>query len=106
VVTHSALDACTLEAALAALPKPKKGKVDKPVARKHGLSREALERVAKLERKVAENDAAERERLTDIVKRRAALDAEETEARGLAAKRRRELDEKLAVARAALETEN
>jgi Skp family chaperone for outer membrane proteins len=104
VVTRSALNADALEAALADLPKPKKGKAEKR-AKPRGPSREALERVAKLERKLAENDAREREALADIGKRRAALDAEETELRGLAARRRRELDEKLASARAALETE-
>lgn len=110
VVTRSAVDSGAVEAALAALPTPKKGSgkkggAEKPAAKPRGPSREALERVAKLERKLADNDAAERERLADIAKRRAALDAEETEARGLAARRRRELEEKLATARTALEAE-
>ena len=98
VVTQSALDAGALQAALAAMAAPKKGKAGKPEA-KRGPSREALERVAKFERKLAENDAREREALADIARRRAALDAEETEARGQAARRRRELDEKLGAAR-------
>ena len=98
VVTRSALDAGALEAALAALPPAKKVKPDKAKA-KRGPSKEALERVAKFERKLADNDAREREALADIAERRAALDAEETELRGQAARRRRELDEKLAAAR-------
>ena len=99
VVTQSALDAGALRAALAAMPALKTGKPAKPEA-KRGPSREALERVAKFERKLTENDTREREALADIARRRAALDEEETEVRGQAARRRRELDEKLGAARA------
>ncbi|MBW3617738.1 MAG: hypothetical protein KY446_08300 [Proteobacteria bacterium] len=102
VVTRSALDAGAVEAALAALPKPKPSKAGKAES-KRGPSRELLERVAKFERKLADNDARERDALADIASRRAVLDAEETEVRGQAARRRRELDEKLTAAREAVE---
>jgi Skp family chaperone for outer membrane proteins len=101
VVTQSALEAGALQAALAALPPAKKAKAGKPEP-KRGPPKELLERVAKFERKLAENDAREREALGEIAARRTALDAEEREVRGQAARRRRELDEKLAAARAAV----
>lgn len=101
VVTQSALGAGAVEAALAALPKAKKGKAGRPEA-KTSPSKEALERVAKFERKLADNDARERTGLEDIARRRTALDAEETELRGEAARRRRELEVKLAAARDAV----
>jgi Skp family chaperone for outer membrane proteins len=101
VVTQSALDAEGLQAALAAMPALKKRKAAK-LDVKRGPSREALERVAKFEGKLADNDRREREALDDIARRRAALAEEETEVRGQAARRRRELDEKLAAARAAV----
>ena len=98
VVTRSALGAGVVEAALAALPKPRKVKGEKAEA-KRGPSKEALERVRKFEGKLSDNDARERAALEDIVRRRAALAEEETEVRGLAARRRRELEAKLSAAR-------
>lgn len=102
VVTQSALGTGALEAALASLPRAGKEKAAKAEP-KWGPSKEALERVAKFERKLADNDAREREALAEMAKRRAALDAEETELRGQAARRRRELEGKLAAAREAVQ---
>jgi hypothetical protein len=105
VVTQSALGAGALEAALASLPKPKKTKAAK-IEPKRGPSKEALERVAKFEGKLADNDARERAALGDIAKRRAALDEEETALRGESARRRRELETKLAAARETVQAES
>ena len=83
VVTRSALDAGALKSALAAAPKPKKkaGKAAAP-AKPKGPSKEALERVAKLEQKLADHDARHKEALADIAERRRELDEEETALRG------------------------
>jgi hypothetical protein len=101
VVTQSALAAGAVEAALAALPKPKKDKGGKAQAKKVPTT-EALQRVRKLEGKLADNDARERAGLEDIARQREALDADETQLRGDAARRRRELETKLAAARDAV----
>ena len=101
VVTRSAVDLAALEAAAA---KPKKkdkgkgGKADK-AAKPKGPSKEALERVAKFERKLEEHDARHKEAVEAIARRRAELDAEETELRGAYASRRRELQQRLKTAR-------
>ena len=102
VVTRSAVDLAALEAAVS---KPKKkdkagkggkaGKAEKP----QGPSKEALERVAKFERKLGEHDARHKEALELITRRRAELDAEETELRGAYAAKRRELQQRLKAAR-------
>lgn len=112
VVTESALDAEAVAAALAALPRPParapRGKAGKPAnaAPETGPSREALERLRKVEAKLADNDARERAALEELARRRAALDAEEIEARGDAARRRRDLEAKLSAARRAVEGES
>ena len=105
VVTRSAVDVATLEAAVAG-KKPKKkdkaGKAAKPDKPK-GASKEARERVQKLERKLAEHDARHKQALAELARRRAELDTEETELRGAYAAKRRELQQRLATARTALD---
>lgn len=107
VVTRSLLDAAALEAALAALPKPKvdKAKPGKP-DKKRGPSKEALARVAKFEAKLAEHEARHREALDDIAHRRVVLDDEERDLRGAYAAKRREIECRLAAARGALAAED
>jgi hypothetical protein len=109
VVTRSAVGAGALEAALAAVSKPKKkdksakaGKGAKP----KGPSREALERVQKLERKLAEQEARHREAIEELARRRAAVDAEETELRGAFAAKRRDLQQRLKAAQATVAAES
>ena len=106
VVTRSVLEAGALEAALAALPKTKKDKAKpgKP-EKKRGPSKEALERVAKLEAKLADHDARHRDALTELDRRRAELDDEERRLRGAYAAKRRDLDQRLSAARDALEAD-
>jgi hypothetical protein len=106
VVTRSALDAGALKSALAAAPKPKKaGKAVAPPKPK-GPSKEALERVAKLEQKLAEHDARHKEALADIAERRRELDEEETALRGAYASKRRDLQQRLAAARETVRAES
>jgi len=105
VVSRSVLDAGALEAALAAMPKAKKDKAAAKPDKKRRPSREALERVAKLEAKLAEHDRRHREALDAIARRRAELDEEERRLRGAYAARRRELDGKLQAARERLDAE-
>ena len=109
VVTRSAMDAAAMEAALAGASKPKKkdkaakaGKADKP----KGPSREAVERVQKFERKLAEQETRHREAIEELARRRAAIDAEETELRGAFAAKRRELQQRLKAAQATVAAES
>lgn len=101
VVTRSALDAGALEAALAALPKPSKGKAKpaKPEP-KRAPSREVVERIRKVEGKLAEHDRRHEAALNDLAARRDALDEEERALRGAYAAKRRELEVRLQAARA------
>jgi hypothetical protein len=100
------LDAASLEAALAAIPKGKGGKAKaaKP-DKKRGPSKEALARVAKFEAKLTDHDRRHRESLEEIAVRRTALDDEERELRGAYAARRREIEGRLTEARGALARE-
>ncbi|HEX8569148.1 MAG TPA: hypothetical protein VF699_04390 [Caulobacteraceae bacterium] len=100
VVTRSAVDLAALEAAVGPPKKKGKGKGGKAEAKKpKGPSPEALERVEKFERKLAEHDARHKEALSDIAERRAELDAEETALRGAYASKRRDLQQRLSDAR-------
>ncbi len=107
VVTRSALDPDALEAALAALPKAKPGKAKpgKP-DKKRGPSKEAVERVRKLEAKLADHDGRHTAALDDVARRRAELDDEERRLRGSYAAKRREIEQRLAAARDALAAES
>lgn len=107
VVTRSALDPGALQAALAALPKAKKDKAKSGKAeKKRGPSKEALERIAKLEGKLADHDRRQQDALEDIARRRAALDDEERQLRGAYAAKRRDLEQRLSAARDALAAES
>ena len=107
VVTRSVVDTGALEKALGAGKPKKKGKAGKAEPKKpKGPSKEALERVAKFERKLAEHDARHKEALADVAERRAALDAEETALRGASASKRRDLQKRLADAQAAVRAES
>ena len=107
VVTRSALQAGALDTALAALPKTKKDKAKLGKAeKKRGPSREALERVGKLEGKLADHDRRQQEALEDIARRRAALDDEERQLRGTYAAKRRDLEQRLSAARDAVAAES
>ena len=101
VVTRSVVDAGALEAAVAGAKPKKKDKSGKAEKRSEpkGPSKEALERVQKFERKLAEHDARHKEALEEIARRRAERDAEETELRGAFASKRRDLKQRLDTAR-------
>ena len=104
VITRSALGACAIEAALAALPKPAAPGAKKAAARK-GPPPALVERVKRLEQRMAELEHRRELEKADFAERRAALEAQEADAKAAFKRRRRELETELDTARAAVRAE-
>ena len=105
VVTRSALSAGVVEAALLALPKTKKaGKAAKPAERR-GPPPALVERVRRLEARMAELEGRRDDEKAEFAARRAALEAQEAEAKAAHKRKKRELEAELETARAAVRAE-
>jgi len=105
VVTRSALNPQAVEAALAAMPKAKKGKKAEAAAPRSGPPPALVARVKRLEERLAELEERREAEKADFAERRRALDEHEAEAKAAFKRRRKEVEAELATARGALRSE-
>jgi hypothetical protein len=106
VVTRSALNPQALEAALAAMPKAKKGKkAAEPSAPRKGPPPALVARVKRLEERLAELEQRREAEKADSAERRRALEELEAEAKAAYKRRRKDVEAELATARAAVRSE-
>jgi hypothetical protein len=106
VVSRSALETQALEAALAAMPKGKKGKKTAAAPEpRRGPPPALLARVKRLEERLAELEQRREAEKADFAERRRALEEHEAEAKAAYKRRRKEVEAELATARAAVRSE-